>query len=299
MAKTVLVFRPGASVHRDAAVLWDRDAPGGDVCAKAGVERTTGGAGPLRCGLDWLLCLRLPHVCDRHEPLRAPAVRSAGGVFGSASGVFAGELAGDTVGWASAVHGVDALCDRLHFAIHRRRTFRNISGTARSGNSGGERRLCDRALPPGDGRGGNVRDSGGAVFLVSKTVWLPDEREARQSAFLADVRGGLLHFYADALAWAVDAIESAGRRATAGAGIGGRFDSNSGDGSDDLDRGGAVAVYYQFFWQPGSRQKIGSKQPLARRDARMEYRLVLAGREFCRGGSGSLPWGVRLRRERL
>src|SRR6202008_2242094 len=71
---------------------------------------------------------------------------------------------------------------------------------------GSERRFCDRPLSPGDGSGGYVCDSGGAVFLVSENVWTPVERGARESAFLDDVCRGVCNFHAYALAGTADAV---------------------------------------------------------------------------------------------
>src|SRR6202008_1350638 len=154
------------------------------------------------------------------------------------SGVSAGNVGGDAVERKSPVHDGDAVHDRVYFAVYCGRAFRDISGAARSGKGGGQRRLCDRALSFGDGRGGDVCDTGGAVFLVPEAVWLPDERETREGAFLDDVCGRLLHLYANALAGAAEANESSARCQTRRPGVGWRLDSKAGHGGDHLDGGG-------------------------------------------------------------
>ena len=63
-----------------------------------------------------------------------------------------------------------------------------------------QRRICDRPLSSGDGRGGHIRDSRRPVFLVSKNVCAPSQRNSRQIALLAYFCRGLLRVHANALA---------------------------------------------------------------------------------------------------
>ena len=58
------------------------------------------------------------------------------------------------------------------------------------------------AFPPGDGRGGDLRDFRGHVLLVPENVRADDERAAWQAAFLAHVCRRLLHLHADAFSGA-------------------------------------------------------------------------------------------------
>src|SRR5271157_1480870 len=90
LAAALLVFCASGSVRGDAAVLWHRHAPGGDVFPQAGVEGAPGGAGPVRRGAGGILRVGLPHVCHRHESLRAAGFFGAGIFPGDSGGVPAG-----------------------------------------------------------------------------------------------------------------------------------------------------------------------------------------------------------------
>ena len=175
VAKVVLVFCASGSVRGDVAVFWIYHPLDRDVFPKARVERALGGTGPLWRGRRGVLRVGLSHVRHGDESLCAIGFCCARVVAGSSRSIPASQLAGDVVERAAAIDHIDAVRDRIYLSVRGGRIIRPVSGASRYGNGIGQRRLCHRALSPGDGGGGNVCDSGRAVFLVPENVRLPAE----------------------------------------------------------------------------------------------------------------------------
>ncbi len=96
-------------------------------------------------------------------------------------------------GAQDSLHDADAVCDWFCFAVCGRRHHRPGAGPDFARLAHARHLLCAGPLPPGDGRGLDLRHVCRDLFLVSEDVWSLHERAAGQNSLLDNLRRRLLH----------------------------------------------------------------------------------------------------------
>ena len=185
---SVLVLRPSRSLHPDPAGLRHDQPRRLDLLQAAGVRLSRHGLCDGRDRLHRLPGLGAPHVhggpVGRHQGLfrlRHHGHRGAD----RHQGVL---LDRHHVGRLDRVQDADAVGDRLHLPVHRRRRDRRGAGQCRRRCGAAGYLLRGGAFPLRAVAGRGVRDLRGLLFLVPEDHRLHVQRDAGQAAFLDHLR---------------------------------------------------------------------------------------------------------------